>query len=807
VFRKIVDLPSGDSFQQTVSFAPVHARIFRVTLKGPEAHGYHEIAELVLHCGARVNRFEDKAGYSVRSITDTDDTPAVPDWETISRREIVDLTSSMREDGSLSWAPPPGHWKVLRFGYSLIGRRNHPATQTGTGLEVDKLNRMHVKSYLDAYLGEYEKTLGAELLGRQGLRYMLIDSYEAETQNWTNDLPAQFQQRRGYGLTGWLPVLAGRVVDSAEASDRFLWDFRRTLSELMIDAHYGQLAASLHQRGMGTYGEAHEYGPGFRAFIGDGMDAKRTADVPMGAMWAGVMPGWSIEGYDADIRESASVAHIYGKPFVAAEAFTAFANPYGYAPRELKPYADRMLAMGVNRFVVHTSVHQPDSKLGPGIGLGPFGQWFTRKETWAEQAGAWMDYLTRSSYLLQQGRSVADIAWLYGEDTNVAALFHARAPAVPEGYSYDFINRYALLNELTVKDGVLVTRAGMTYRVLVLDASTQRISVPVLRKLRDLVTAGAIVVGTKPVATPSLADDPNDFRALVTQLWDGKRVWESIPQALRRVGVSPDLTIITDEDTSFHFVHRALNNGHVYFLSNATGAARTIEACFRVSGKKPEVWRANSGTIEPVSYRSQNGRTIVPLEFEANDALFVVFRRAASTNSLKLPERSSETLASIQGSWDVSFQPARGAPARARFEKLDSWTQSSDAGIKYFSGTAAYSRVVRISRRWLQGSGRIQLNLGELRNLAEVFVNGRSMGVLWSAPFRLDITNALKAGDNRIEIKVTNLWANRLIGDKQPGAKKLAYSSYNPFEADSPLFPSGLFGPVVLVREIVTSPQ
>jgi hypothetical protein len=597
-------------------------------------------------------------------------------------------------------------------------------------------------------------------------------------------------------------------VASAASSDRFLWDFRKTIGELMAEAHYGQISASLHEHGMGRYGESHEFG---RAFIGDGMEAKKTSDIPMGATWAGSLPGVTHERYDADIRESASVAHIYGQNLVAGESFTSLGNTYGFAPQDLKPVADRMMAMGLNRFVVHASVHQPDSKLGPGIGLGPFGQSFTRKETWAEQAGSWMSYLTRSSYLLQQGRFVADIAYLYGEDTNVTSLFDSSAPPVPEGYNFDFFNSDALLNELSTKDGRLVTRSGMEYRVLVLDASTRRISLPVLRKIRDLVRAGAVVVGAKPIATPSLADDEGEFRAIVADLWrgtprqhvvgTGKVLSDrSLADALASMGILPDVTFKRPAGAELRFVHRVLDDGDLYFIASDTAKAQVVEASFRVNGQIPQVWRADTATIAPLSYRVEKGRTVVPLKLDPNDALFVVFRRPTNVQRVDIQEPTPQLLTTLEGPWAVSFAPNLGAPAQASFDKLYSWTDSADPGVKYFSGTATYNKTVRVSRDWLTKGSRVQLDLGQVKNVAEVLVNGRSIAVVWKTPFKLDITDALQADDNRIEIKVTNLWPNRLIGDKQPGARRIAFANFDPFKADSPLLPSGLLGPVTLSR-------
>jgi hypothetical protein len=827
-FRRIVDVPRNGAPQQTLTFSPVTARFFRLVFERPNTSPgaleslfgrpsgppptAHSVFECVLHTGARVNRFEDKSGFTNRAIVNADDSASVDPRDVVGKDGTIDLTGKMKADGTLDWTPPSGQWVVLRFGYSLTGRTNHPASREGTGLEVDKLNQGHVKSYFDAYFAEYSKTLGPELIGKQGLQYMLTDSYEAGSANWTDDLLTQFSKRRGYDPKPYLPVFAGRVVGSAAASDQFLWDFRHTLADLIADAHYGQLSASLHEHGMGRYGESHEAG---RAFVGDGMQVKKSADVPMGALWSSTL-GQPRETFDADIRESASVAHIYGQNLVAAESLTAFGNTFAFTPETLKPYADRELAMGLNRFVIHTSVHQPDNRLGPGATLGPFGQWFTRHETWSGQARPWISYLTRSAYLLQQGRFVADIAYLYGEDNNITNLFGRGPPPIPAGYNFDYVNADALINVLTVKDGELATPSGMRYRVLALDPSTQRMSLPVLRKIRDLVEQGATVVGEKPAMTPSLADDGAEFTAIVAKLWGstsgqqpvGQNVnkgrviaGRSLADSLQGLSVAPDCVFSgIAVGPEIRYVHRTLDQADLYFVASESPSARTVEASFRMSGKAPEIWRADTGEVVPASYRMEGGRTIVPLKLEPNDAVFVVFRQATSEASRVIPESVPEVVATVQGPWDVSFPAQYGAPAQAHFDALASWTTSSDAGVKYFSGTATYVTKLTAEKGWLSKGSRIRLNLGDVKNLAEVSVGGKSLGVLWKAPFVVDITDALRAGENRLEVKVTNVWPNRMIGDKQPGAQQVAFSTFDPFKADSPLLPSGLLGPVTVLR-------
>jgi hypothetical protein len=693
---------------------------------------------------------------------------------------------------------------VLRFGYSLIGITNHPASPEGTGLEVDKLSGDHVKAYLEAYLDRYAAFLGPDLMGAHGLHGMVNDSWEAGAQNWTEKLPEEFKARRGYALTRWMPVLTGRIVDSAASSDAFLWDFRRTLGALLAQNHYAQLDEILKSRGMIHYVESHESG---RAFIGDGMDVKRTATVPMSATW--VSGNNPTAGYDADVRESASVAHLYGQKLVAPESLTTAGPGFAYAPADLKATADRMLSNVLNRFVIHTSVHQPLDDKAPGLTLGPFGQYFTRQETWAEQAGAWISYLARSAYLLQQGRFTADVLYYYGEDSNITALYGAGLPQVPAGYAYDFANPHAL-TLLRVQDGALTTASGMRYRVLALDPRAQWMSLDVLRRIASLAGDGATIVGDKPRNTPSLADDAAEFHRLADVIWGvgdatashaygrGQVIRaQTLADALTALRIAPDFSFSTStSDTELVYVRRLLDDGDLYYVSNRKERAVSGEASFRVAGKAPELWYADTGRRLPASYRIEAGRTIVPLPLEAQDAVFVVFRAPSTATARRIPVPTRSVVATLKGPWQLSFQSNRGAPSSAVLPHLASWTTNADAGIRYFSGTAAYHRTFDVPPAWLAPGSRADLDLGTVKSVAEVLVNGHSLGVLWKAPYRIDLTGALKVGANDLEIRVTNLWPNRMIGDKQPGAAKITFATLDPYKADSPLLDSGLLGPV-----------
>jgi hypothetical protein len=799
-FRILATLPVDGAPEQTIAFPATTARWFRVSFlarkpsptavfTGAPTPTAHALAELDFEGAARVHRFEDKAGFAIAPDLVDQPTPEVSADAAIKPANVIDLTARLKPDGRLDWTPPPGTWIVLRLGYSLIGTENHPASPAGTGLEVDKLSAARVHDYIETYLGLYQQAVGPELMGRRGIREMVNDSWEAGAQNWTEDMLAEFQRRRGYDARPWLPVLTGRVVGSAHDSDAFLFDFRRTLGEMLADNHYGVLSQALHDRGMARYGESHESG---RAFIGDGMEVKKSADVPMSATWAENPPGSGPTNYDADVRESASVAHLYGQNLVAAESFTTAGNPFGYSPALLKPTADRMMANGLNRFVMHTSVHQPNDTPGPGLTLAVFGQWFTRKETWAEDARAWTDYLARSSALLQQGRFVADVAVLYPEDRNLTELYADRLPDVPAGYAYDFVNADAALHLLKAEDGRLVAPSGASYRVLVVDPRARRMSLTLLRKLHDFADAGVRIVGQPPEAPASLGDDPVEFAKLAKATFSPGA---STLAPVLAAAVAPEMD---DHGAGLRFVHRRLADGEIYFVANPEDAPKSLAASFRVQGHPAEIWRADTGEIAPAAYRSEGQRTAVELKLAAHDAVFVVFRGQGPTERT-LPPATTATLATLTGGWRIQFPADQVKQAAYALPALTSWTESADPEVRYFSGTACYSTTFQAPAAGRSG-GRTMLDLGAVKEVADVSLNGQHVGVAWKAPYRVEVGPALKPGANQLQVCVANLWPNRLIGDKQPGATPRAFTSYNPYPADAPLRPSGLLGPVTLLQ-------
>jgi hypothetical protein len=831
-FRPLTALPGAQLYRQfrvrTLALPETAARFYRIEFTGaplnpavtmnqppsPPAKSY-ALFEAQLHSGARINRWEEKAGFGHLFEYASVPTPHFAADIAIPTAGVIDLTPLMAADGALNWSAPPGKWTILRMGYSLTGAKNRPATPAGSGYEVDKLSRKHTTAYYDAYAGMLKQALG-DLYGRRGLQYMLLDSWEAGTQNWTDEMLAEFRERRGYDPTPYLPALTGRIVGDAETSDRFLWDFRRTLADMFADNHYAVMNELLHRDGLKTYSEAS----GVSLEIPeDTLLNKSKVDIPMGEFWVRDLHPRLM--YFQDVRGAASAAHVYGKPFVAAESFTGG----GYeSPLTLKKVADYWMAQGINRLVFHTSAHQPlDTKPGNTM----VGTHLNRNITWAEQARPFMLYLTRVSYMLQQGQFVADVAYLLDEGApSTPPIWGAGTqPAPPAGYDYDFLNADALLNRVTVgDDGRLQVEGGMSYRVLALPQSLQ-MRPELLRKLRELVTRGATIVGPKPLTSPSLMGGgmqaDREVADLTAELWGdlngvsrninyvgkGRVVWGlSLAETLRQLQVPRDFEFAGSFNDEVACLHRRTADSDIYYVANLADQPRRLAARFRVTGKEAEILHPDDGSITPAGYAIADGRTTVDLNLDPHELVFVVFRSATSETSRTVASRQQRPLAIITGPWELTFSPNLGAPATTNVEKLGSWTESKDAGVKFFSGTAVYATHFTAPATPGDDSTRLVLDLGDVRDIAEVKLNGESLGTLWKPPYRADVTKQLKPGDNAntLEIAVTNQWTNRITGDArvEPAQRVLNVRSAGRFGGPprEPL-PSGLLGPLTILAE------
>lgn len=816
----------------TVSFDAVTAERFRLTIRpagplnpydadaAPGYLGYRptsagaasavKLAELHLSPQERVNQFEIKAGFGMARDYHALGTSGGSGTQDTSGSQVIDLTSRLKADGTLDWTPPAGTWKVLRMGYSLTGRTNGPASVEATGLEVDKLDAEAVSRYLNTYLDTYSSAVGGELMGNRGVRALLTDSTEVGAFNYTPGLFDAFRKARGYDPRAWLPALTGVVVGSRAGSEAFLSDWRKTIAELHASNHYGTIARVAHDRGLKVYGESLE---GWRVSLGDDIAMRQYADVPMAAMWTYRRDLGPRPNLLADLRGAASTAHIYGRRFAAAESFTSTRYPWAHAPSDLRRVIDLEFASGINLPVIHTSVHQPLDDRQPGLSMRHIGQFFTRHETWAEMARPWIDYIARSSFLLQQGRYAADVAYFYGEEAPVGPQAQdGYFTDTPAHFGYDFVNADAVLSLLKVEDGSLVAPGGMRYRVLYLGGNSSRMTLPMLRRIARLAEDGAAVVGLPPEASPGLGEDPQEFAALVAKLWPGSLVTEvgkgkivasrDVEEALASLDVLPDFEGASGDDLLF--LHRILADGDAYFVSNRKAAAMRTEAAFRVVGKIPEIWRADTGTVSAASYRIDGGRTFVTLPFESEESYFVVFRKPSAGQRRAEPGTRFDALRDLSNDWSVTFQQGRGAPAAITMPQLRPLNEVADAGVRYFSGIATYSRSFKLDTR-IAKSGALWLDLGAVGDLAEVRVNGKSVGTLWHAPYRIDIGRQVRSGRNTVEVRVANLWMNRLIGDAQKGVGKIAYTIMPTYKAEAPLRPSGLIGPVRLMEQVTVT--
>lgn len=829
----------------------------------PKEEFYRDIAVLAVpRAGERIEDLDKKIGWSAKPVGRSEKTGAAA----ARADQVIDLTGRVDSEGRLTATLPAGEWDILRFGFTTTGKTNHPAVPEGHGLEIDKLDAEAVAFQFERSVGRLIKDSGP-LAGRT-FNGLLFDSFEGGFQNWTDRFPELFEERKGYSIIPWLPLLAGRIVESAAASEAVLWDFRDVIDGLFAESYFGTMRRLAAGHGLKVYSET-QGGPL------NPMSANRHVDVPMNEFWT---PDASNRA--ARIKQSTSAAAFLGRPLVAAEAFTSTPEhgKYRNTPAALKRPGDLAFTLGLNRFDLHSYVHQPVTDAAPGFSLGRYGVHFGRLNTWWAYAGAWIEYLSRAQFLLQQGRTVADVCFLVDEDLGYG--FPAKAAESVPGY--DFQVAYPpYLEKMTVRDGKLVHPDAGEFRLLVVPdrtvAKTWVASVATLQRLRDLAKAGAVLAGDPPTAPAGLADlrMKAEFDSLVEEIWGGLdgRKNRSKPlgagevylgmkplEILEAEDVAPDLAW-RPENGAFPFIHKTSPGAEVYFVFNNSDKPLEADLWFRQKDRLPEIWDARTGSHAPAPiYRAAERGMTVPVAFEPWGSAFVVFRKPLPAvwmtdanpvnleakdgrilsdapsvevafsdgrkETLSLPPRPATQV--IAGPWRVAFSSGRGAPPETSFAQLVSWTDFEDPGIKYYSGTGVYESAFESPA---PAEGQVaMLDLGDVADIAEVSVNGRSAGILWNPPFRTDITKLLKAGSNTLEIRVANRWINRLIGDeavepdgctyqaagkskftdgrleknpdwlyepaKRAGRKRQSFSSWKHYEADSPLVKSGLLGPV-----------
>jgi hypothetical protein len=975
-FRNVREFttPGRPTRPLTFSFdnGSVSAKFYRIAFTGTGNRTRSlDIAGVEFSPRLFIENVEAKDGDTGGFVSSSPVESSAPENLLVKHDNVLDLTAQMDANGQFTWDAPAGDWTVLRIGRTPTGRNNHPAPEEGTGPECDKFSAAAFDAHWAGFVQKCIDDAGPLAGKGKAFNNVLIDSYEVGGQNWSENFRAEFQKRRGYDPLKFLPAFTGRVVDSPEISERFLFDVRRTISDLFAENYYEHFKKLCDARGMTASIEPYT-GPY------ESMQQGASAEIPMGEFWV------DRNNINSSVKLASSVGHIYGRNIIGAESFTARPGEHGRwldDPYAIKALGDQIFCFGINRYIFHRFAMQPWTNRWPGMTMGQWGTHFDRTSTWWEQGRAWLQYVARSQYLLQQGRFAADAAYFCGE--NSPAEMREGDPPLPPGYDFDALGADAL-KDATVENHQLVLKSGMKYRVLILPPSDRNISPPLLKKIRALVADGLTLVGAPPERAPGLENYPQsdaEVKGIVAELWgksDGKKTtlhefkkgrvyWGAkLETVFADLKTKPDFEFAAASQAKLSYIHRTDGDAEIYFVSNQRDRFDAADCTFRVAGKTPELWHADTGVMEPAPmWREENGRTIVPLQFDPSGSVFVVFRKAAAQDHVVAvskniqskesgrraelvihralygaPEQSAAekidltkklsrlvengalsvqidnalaggdplynkpkeclvdysldgvrksvtiaenatlvigkpstgeppplvlrlaangkmiatattpgevnlTLASgkkmraqiasvpaaseISGAWDLSFPPNWGAPEKTTFDKLMSWTDSADNGVKYFSGTAVYTKEIDIPAADLGTGHSLWLDFGRVKNLAEVSLNGKPLGILWKPPFRVDITGSAQPGKNKLEIKITNLWPNRLIGDEQLpddrewNGKRLkewpqwvldgkpsptgrfTFTTWHHWTKDDALLESGLLGPVQLIPAVEMS--
>ena len=740
-----------------------------------------------------------------------DDHPAVDGEEDTTLDKIQNITDKMSSDSTLKWTAPPGKWTILRMGYTPT--RAHVATSSDNwkGHVLDYLS----KSVFDKYWADVVDPLlqKAGPLAGTVLKQLETDSWECGGMNWSPGFAEDFKRYRGYDLIQYLPIVAGKIVENRQVSNAFLADLRKTIAACVSDNHYKGFAEHAARYNMGIQPES----AGPHAAPVDGIKNYSHSDIVMSEFWVPCPHRFKPE-QRFFVKQAASAAHIYGKRIVGAESFTSIKKPQwsDVLWKDQKPAMDHEFCSGLNMIFIHTFTCSPKEMGLPGQEYF-CGTDMNPQVTWWDYSDAFIDYMSRIQFVVQKGKFVADVLYYYGDHVpNIATLKESDPAGTLPGFDYDVTNEDVLL-QLKVVDGKIVVPGGVHYRLLVLP-DHKVLSLAALKKVIHLLQQGVTVLGPKPERLVSLVGgEPaqQQFHNLSDKLWGtnpsqsghkkagkGRLVWgQTARQFLQGDRVALDFEAVGAEKSShYDYIHYTVDGADVYFVSNQTGQKKSIDCAFRVSCRQPELWDPITGQIRSANaFKQFEGRTMVPLEFDPYGSWLVVLREPISSTQQGTAKSNFPVLnivQDIQGPWQVAFDPAWGGPASIEFEKLTDWTQYTDAGIKYYSGKAVYTNTfdcsenVKGKRYWLE------LNSVDDIGIAAVELNGKELGIVWTKPFRVEITEALQAGQNRLKVTVVNNWHNRLIGDRgKPQDERFTKTNVK-IRDDWKLQKSGLLGPV-----------
>jgi hypothetical protein len=772
--------------------------------------------------------------------------------QVIGKNKIINITSGMQANSELTWDVPPGKWTIMRFGRRSNGAITRPAPEKGLGFEADKCDTIVQQEHLNAYIGKLIQMIGKPDPARKGgLKKLHMDSWEMGSQNWTPQLVNEFKKRRGYDPVPFFPVYTGAIVESPDISERFLWDLRTTFQELMLENNAAYVKRYAHQNGLLLSIEPYDMNPTGDLALGV------LADLPMCEFWTKNC----CYKTTYSVPEATSAAHLIGQPVVQSESFTALESEgRKQHPASVKEQGDWAFAAGINCFYYHTFQHQHlNDSLLPGMTFGSIGVHWDRGQTWWAMANGYHEYISRCQFLLQKGRPVADILYLSPEGAPSVFLPPSTAMTTDtwmpdrKGYNFDGCPPGLLYNAF-VKDHRILFPGGASYSLLVMPAS-QSMTPALLNKIGQLIRDGAVVVGSAPYRSPGLSGYPRCDKQVIdlAQLLWGKDKTENIG-AMRRIGKGKLVTgpsfhsskpdemypsyaftekILRELDLQEDFIsnapirytHRSDSAWDIYFISNRSSSSVKGDCIFRSVLGPPEIWDPISGDTRKLPIYKVNRRTTsIPIELAGLQSFFIVFSKTTKieteTYSTNFPQTT--VVDSLNRSWDLDFDKKWGGPGKVHLDSLIDWATSDQEGIKYYSGTVLYRKVFDFENK--ERSDRhvkIYLDLGQVKNIARIKMNGIDLGVCWVSPFRKNISNLLRAKDNVLEVEVANLWTNRLIGDdrypddgikdgKWPEwllkgeprkSKRYTFTTFKYYTKDSALVQSGLIGPVTILQE------
>ena len=713
--------------------------------------------------------------------------------------EVLDISAFLQGD-RLVWNAPAREWTILRTGMLPTGVTNSPADPEATGLEIDKMSRKHVEAHFEAFMGEIYRRIPAE--DRACWKVVVQDSYETGGQNFTDDFLSEFQTRYGYDPLPFLPVYEGYVVKSEDQSDRFLWDLRRLIADKVAYDYVGGLRDVCHKYGLTTWLENY----GHWGVPGEFLQYGGQSDEIGGEFWSFGDLG-NIEN-----RAASSCGHIYGKRKISAESFTSGGTPFSCYPAMMKQRGDRFFTEGINNTLLHVYISQPSEEREPGMNAW-FSSEFNRLNTWYPQMDLFTSYLKRVNYMLQQGLNIADVAYFIGEDA--PKMTGIVEPELPKGYQFDYINAEVIERDLFVKDGLLTLPHGTQYRILVLP-KLETMRPELLAKIGKLIEDGAVVLGPAPKRSPSGESFPTadrQVKRLADELWsglDGRNVKAvkrgkgellfgmTMEEALKHIGCVPDCGL--PADALVLYGHRSAGDAEIYFVSNQEDKTIEISPEFRVRSRQPELWDATTGRIRTLpAYEETAVGTVVPLKLYPYESAFVVFRRPAvkvAGTGLQLNYPVPQTLVRLDAPWKVSFEKKRRGPASQTFARLEDISKNENPDIRYYSGTIWYETEFELKKK---PEGELYLNLNDVGVMAKVKINDRYAGGVWTAPYRVNVTDWVQKGENKVELEVVTTWMNRLIGDSSlPESERKTWTPCNSWKPTDTLQKSGLIGPVYI---------